>query len=507
MFQRRKKAVLILLTTALAVAGFTSGCHLFDEEEDLDLTIEIDTAGTETETEPETEAQTEAETESETETESQTNEVFISEDGTVRIILPDTTWEVTQDIDEMRVFTSGSDAMINIVHAADAEEMQNVSVMESRDELMESLLSQYPKEDAFEIMSFEERSSSTIQIYEYVVKYNYSTSMWSYSVTYGILAVDEDAAYVVSGTVTDDDEKLLEAVQTSVESFSVLDQSSVFSVLPGIVTNNESDSDSDEENKELSDLTEYASPLTLYASSEVNIREKPSTNAQILDALSAGASVTVTGETPDWFRVNAGGNVGYVSKAFLVYSSQTETDASQSESTAAGTDTTYGTSYTYYTSADVNLRATPSSDGSITGSLSSGSAVTVIGESGDWYMVSVGGATCYVYKSYVTSQQPENVTVDSTQSEAAQTDGNVTVEPVQEETDASGSTYSSSTGMLQGTVTAVSGSTIALQDDNGNTYYIDYGNAGSVEVGSEVSATVDYAQATDSGALYATSVY
>lgn len=51
----------------------------------------------------------------------------------MQITLPDSTWKVTQDADEMRVFSSGSAAMINIVHAADDTQMKNVSVYESED--------------------------------------------------------------------------------------------------------------------------------------------------------------------------------------------------------------------------------------------------------------------------------------------------------------------------------------------------------------------------------------
>ena len=66
------------------------------------------------------------------------------------------------------------------------------------------------------------RSATTaLTTYEYVVKYN-STSMWAYSVTYAIVAADE--AYVITGTVTEDNEALLNAVRDSVESFYGTDE-------------------------------------------------------------------------------------------------------------------------------------------------------------------------------------------------------------------------------------------------------------------------------------------
>ena len=56
----------------------------------------------------------ESETEAETTPETQrliTSVDYTSKDGTVKITLPDNTWKVTQDADEMRVFSSGNDAM------------------------------------------------------------------------------------------------------------------------------------------------------------------------------------------------------------------------------------------------------------------------------------------------------------------------------------------------------------------------------------------------------------
>ncbi|MCD7735621.1 MAG: SH3 domain-containing protein [Lachnospiraceae bacterium] len=526
MLNRRKKADLICLVMALAIAVLTSGCQLLNREEE-----------TESETQSETVSVVESETE--TETEFQTDVVYISEDGSIRIILPDSTWKVTQDMDEMRVFSSGSDAMINIVHASDEDSMKNVSVLESQELLEESLAGQYPEEDAFEVLSFEERDSSTLATYEYVVEYKYSTSMWAYSVTYALLSADGDAAYVITGTVTEDDEALLEEVQESVESFSVLDESSIFSVLPGTVENNTS-SETEGENEteddadstgsaQLATLTEYSTSVTLYASTNVNIREQPSTESTRIGSFTAGASVTVTGETTKWFRVSVNGNVGYVSKAYLV-STQPDTDAdtddddndsddddtgSSSDDVSESTRTTaelnseisYGTSYTYYATDTVNLRSQPGTDSSVLGSVASGDAVTVTGETDNWFIVSVGGTTGYISKSYLSSTQP---TAADTSGETSSTaDSSDTGTSTDAATD-SNSDSTSSTGVVSGTITAVTSDTLLIEGDDGVTYSVNYQNASlsssGLAEGLYVTATIDYSQSTSSGSLYATSV-
>ena len=98
---------------------------------------------TESETQLHTEQVTIKQTEKETETETETQKLitsvdYTSKDGTVKITLPDNTWKVTQDADEMRVFSSGTAAMINIVHASTEAAMNNLTVMTTEDDLKAS---------------------------------------------------------------------------------------------------------------------------------------------------------------------------------------------------------------------------------------------------------------------------------------------------------------------------------------------------------------------------------
>ena len=51
----------------------------------------------------------------------------------------------------------------------------------------------------------------------------------------------------------------------------------------------------------------------------------------------------------------------------------------------------YGTSYTYYTTTDVNLRSAPGTDSSVVNSVGSGTALTVVGETDNWYVAVVNG--------------------------------------------------------------------------------------------------------------------
>ena len=495
----KRVRVLVSLVLSLTMMSLGTGCSLLKKDTQVQ---------TETETQTETPEMTETETEKETEL--KTDIAYTSQDKTIRITLPDSTWKVTQDADEMRVFSSGSAAMISIVHASDAAAMKSINVAKSEEELKTSLSNQYTAANAFEVVEFETSSSSTLSAYEYVVKYN-STSMWSYAITYGILA--ENEAYVISGTVTDDNKVLLEAVQKAVESFTVV-RNSVFNVLPGTVKNQSESTQSESESTqsesgadadaELKSLTDYGTTAELYANDAVNIRLQPSTEADILGSLSTGDKVTVVGETSQWFKVNIAGNIGYINKAFLV---NTPVQTEQTEETQAAASSTtminaemnsyvdYGTSYQYYTTTDVNLRTQPGTDSNVVNSLNSGTAVSVIGETDNWFVVSVNGATGYISKSYISSSAPSGSTGGSTGSTGGSTGGST----------------NSGTGTISGTITSASMSTITVQGDDGNTYVIYTSDAAittndGIYDGLYISATIDYSNTTPSGELYATSV-
>ncbi len=518
-----------------------------------------------------TESEIQTEPETQTESEMETNVEYTAQDKSVRITLPDSTWKVTQDVDEMRVFSGGT-AMINIVHAADENQMKrNISsVARSQEELERNLSNQYPGENAFKIESFESLGADTLNTYEYVVSYN-STSMWAYAVTYGIIAKDQ--AYVVTGTVTDDNRPLLDAVIKAVESFTVLNNPA-FAEITRPVQNktgqNQSESGSQSESEqtnaassaeeELKSLTDYGTSATLYASDVVNVRSEPSTESEsnIIDSLAKGDAVTVVGETSQWFKVNINGNIGYISKAFLVSSppgsgsdssneSENSNNASGQDSGNTGSDgnaeqqaeynstVDYGTSYTYYTTTDVNMRSGPSTGSDKVGGLNGGTAITVIGETANWFIVSVNGSRAYISKAYVSSTDPGTYGNGSSSggdtsgggsgSSGGDTSGGNSGSSGGDTSggnsgssggDASGGNSGSSggssgsaPGSVSGTITSAGVGVIVVAGDDGKTYTINTGDASvsaadGIYSGLYVSVGID--STLSDGTLHATSV-
>ena len=377
------KKTILWIALAAAVCAGASGCGR--SRDGAEVVVR------ESETERQTQAQTVAAVvERETETEVPkliTSVEYTSKDGTVKITLPDNTWKVTQDADEMRVFSSGSDAMINIVHASTDSAMKTLSVQTTEEDLKAALTKQYSDTNAYDIQSFENKTIGNVNTYRYVVKYNAAARMWAYSVTYGIVAPDQ--AYVITGTVTDDNSTLLKAVEDSVDSFTVLKDEELRNVtgsaLAGTTTTKTPDN-ATTSTQENTSLKPYSAATTLYSNDTVNVRSGPGTDTEIVGGLGPGDAVMVIGETNNWYQVSVNGQTGYVRKDFLTSNAnaaaQTTAQATASDE-AIGESTTaynYGSSVTMYATDGVNIRTQPSTGSDVTGALDSGTSVTVIGE-------------------------------------------------------------------------------------------------------------------------------
>ena len=500
--KNRKKQFIICLAAVSVLVLSLSGCGKSKQE----LAQE-----TETETEVQTEAVTEKVTEKVTESETQkliTSVDYTSKDGTVKITLPDNTWKVTQDADEMRVFSSGSAAMINIVHASTEAAMNNLTVMTTEDALKASLTKQYSDATAYEVESFENTVINGVNTYRYVVKYNATARMWAYSVTYGIVATDQ--AYVITGTVTDENKTLLASVEKSVDSFRVLKDEVLKSVTSDVIsgtTQKTPGTTATTSEAELKSLKDYGYDASLYTNDTVNVRQGPGTDANILVTLNTGDKVTVVGETSGWFKVNISGNIGYIRKDFLVNTpstTQQTTETSSSANAAAAeinTQTTYGSAVTLYvSSSEVNVRSQPGTDSGVIDVLSAGNSVSVVGETDNWFVISVNGSTGYVSKAYLTYDS----SVANNSNSGSNTGGGT-------DTNNGGSNTNTGSQSISGTVVSSGMDYITVSGDDGTNYTIYYGDADTSTVdglyeGVSVSVTVDRSQTAADGTLYATNV-
>lgn len=184
----------------------------------------------------------------------------------------------------------------------------------------------------------------------------------------------------------------------------------------------------------------------------VRFRSGPSNSAAILGEYNRGKALTVTGVSGDWTACIIDGQSGYVFSQYVSSGSYSDTgstiisgendiyldypdgnsnltppsstpvypDNSGSQSTVPGFElnpSTPAPSATpvpspsvvpsqeqsgYINGDTVRFRTGPSTSYSIIDSYNKGTAVTVTGSSGDWYLCTINGVSGYIYSQYVT---------------------------------------------------------------------------------------------------------
>lgn len=181
----------------------------------------------------------------------------------------------------------------------------------------------------------------------------------------------------------------------------------------------------------------YENWVTMYALDDVNVREKPTTKKDnIFSSLDQGQTVTVTGETPNWYKVyfEDSDTYGYVSKDWLSASEVAPKTAEEREAAmnqaaetvpaaapaqvqdhmdeddnapapapqpeaAPAVEVSGGTVVTL--NSDANLRSAASEISDVVGVLNAGTQVTIVGEADRWYQVNYNGSSGYINKNLV----------------------------------------------------------------------------------------------------------
>ena len=130
--------------------------------------------------------------------------------------------------------------------------------------------------------------------------------------------------------------------------------------------------------------------------SSLNVRSGASTSSSVIGSLSNGSKVTIVGESGSWYKINYGNTTGYVSKEYVQTSGESGSGSSSQETTSGKSGQVVNVH------SSLNVRSGASTSSSIIGSLSNGSKVTIVGESGSWYKISYGNTTGYVSKEYIS---------------------------------------------------------------------------------------------------------
>lgn len=125
---------------------------------------------------------------------------------------------------------------------------------------------------------------------------------------------------------------------------------------------------------------------------QLNVRPEPNTNQAAIGKLNEGDTVTILGESGNWYQIEYNNGFGYVSKDYV---SLTNPAVEKK------------TGYVYnLDGTTLNVRPQPNTSQAAVGKLNEGDTVIVVGESGNWYEIEYNNSTAFVSKDYVTFTKP-----------------------------------------------------------------------------------------------------
>jgi len=139
-------------------------------------------------------------------------------------------------------------------------------------------------------------------------------------------------------------------------------------------------------------LTESNADSTLYVRTNtgrgLNLRDMPSLEGNIITSFKPGTAVKVLVRGANWHKVSIGEQVGYMDARYL-------TSASSGTASKTGVVSNPGANQVLL------LREKASTDARVLGYFGNGTQVTITGESGDFYKVTVGGKNGFMMKKFI----------------------------------------------------------------------------------------------------------
>ncbi|MBR0207478.1 MAG: SH3 domain-containing protein [Oscillospiraceae bacterium] len=148
----------------------------------------------------------------------------------------------------------------------------------------------------------------------------------------------------------------------------------------------------------------------------VRFRSGPGTDYSILDEYNRGTALTVTGSSGSWYAVVINGTSGYMYSDYVTVGGSVDPapaatpKPTTTPAPAAPIQVTSTGNQAGHISGDyVYFRSGPSKYYSIYDCLSSGTALTITGRSGEWYAVTINGTSGFVYSAYVVNDDGGSV--------------------------------------------------------------------------------------------------
>lgn len=129
----------------------------------------------------------------------------------------------------------------------------------------------------------------------------------------------------------------------------------------------------------------------------LNLRAQPKDDAYIITSYSKGTKVEVLQKGSAWYRVQVGGNVGYMSAKYLSFGSSGSTGGNSGSSSVVANGVVNNPKSTQV----LMLRERASQDSKVLGYYKNGTKVQILKKGSTWHEVKVDGKHGYMMAKYV----------------------------------------------------------------------------------------------------------
>ena len=148
------------------------------------------------------------------------------------------------------------------------------------------------------------------------------------------------------------------------------------------------------------DTDEWAQKAAANVTDYANIRQEGSKESERVGVLPKGAAAQMIEQQGDWTKITSGSVEGYVKSDLLVFGEEAKHLYEES----------YGSQGTV-TASSLRVRKEPSMDAGQIGSMKQGSRVEILGQEGDWYQVSCGEDSAYMFAEYIQIEETTALSV------------------------------------------------------------------------------------------------
>lgn len=277
---------------------------------------------------------------------------YVSEDGSLMLNLPGGDWQMDEDDDTMKIFSS-PEGIVMVTHTENAADEMYPQTEEDIQTVLE--IEGYDSE-GYEVTEFSRSEVAQMKSYRAVIRYTEENAVYSWGILNGILLGDD--VYMASAMVTKEDEALMEALKSSVYEYS-------WEMEP-----------SDEKKEVTPEVTPEATPE---AAPEPTPQATPEPTPETTPEPTPQATPEPTPEAAP----------------------EPTPQATPEPAPPVPPEDITPVSRSGYCHSPAYVRSGPDNTSSVVGSVEEGQTVTITGEIRNWYQISYGGGTAYVCKDYI----------------------------------------------------------------------------------------------------------